>query len=61
MDGEKEETVFLLGKILQLLDHDQDRAHWVHPINKKRDIVSFIGELRADPPKFYNYFYYYCY
>lgn len=38
-----------------LLDRAKNRADWVHPINKKRYNVGFIGELRADTIKYYNY------
>lgn len=53
---EEEETVLMMWNYLQLLDSNiRNREMWVHPINKKRDISGFIGELRADPAKFFNY------
>lgn len=54
-EEEEEETVILLWSFLQLLDSGVKRNIWVHPINQKRNIIGFIGELRADQSKFYNY------
>lgn len=54
-EEEEEETVILLWNFLQVLDSGGKRNIWVHPINQKRNLKGFIGELKADPSKFYNY------
>lgn len=36
-------------------DIGEYREYWVRPINEKRDIISFINELKLDAWKFYNY------
>lgn len=54
MDGE-EKIVFLLWNFLQRLDYGQYKAHSIHPINQKQDIVEFIDELMVGPAKLHNY------
>lgn len=55
MANEDVDVAFLLCQFIQLLGEKPERSCWVHPINQKRDIGSFIVEIRSDPNKFYNY------
>lgn len=52
---EEEEAVTLLWNFLQLLNSGIKRNIWVHPINQRINLKGFLGEVKADPSKFYNY------
>ena len=43
-----------LWEFVKMLD-THIRSCWIHLINEKRNLVSFIHELKGDPTKFYNY------
>lgn len=56
MAADKEEAVFIQRNFYDCWIVVKYRAHWVFPINLKRDIVGlFIDDIMADPSKFYNY------
>lgn len=45
-------------QFLQLVheeEHQAKRRFWVHPLCTKRNLKSFIKELRSDPAKFFNF------
>jgi endo-1,4-beta-D-glucanase Y len=55
MSEEEVNVALCLWQFVQMLDNKPIREHWVHPINQKRDMKSFINELKLDACKFYNY------
>lgn len=55
MCDEEVNVALCMWKFVQMLDSKPNREHKVHPINQKRDVKSYINELKRDAIKFYNY------